>query len=66
MIWTTQKPDREGYWWYTEGFGKTVMAILIVHGDIWAIEVGDANSVRLDSLSGEWSSEPIPAPEEHP
>ncbi len=65
MKWTTEKPKAEGWYWWREFRGQVVVTsetvVLIKTGKVW---FANGRRENIKNLHGEWSSEPIPMPEE--
>lgn len=79
MIWTKELPKKAGWWWFRDVPSQTKPDILYVfweapwgkdheYGGYWAWVYGyDTDDFgNVEHLPGEWSSEPIPEPEEQP
>jgi hypothetical protein len=59
MNWTTEKPKQVGWYWHRED-GEDYVVLLII-GEVWFM---GGRREKLRNVNGEWSSEPIPMPED--
>ena len=67
MIWTTDKPTKPGwYWWRTQGTEASVVRIIHTDEGGLIIQFETGHCTHLHTVRGEWSSTPVPEPEEQP
>ena len=66
MRWTKTKPSEPGWWWYRDKvtLNQVPRCILVVDDDGVLRAYSGGWNVMLQRDPGEWSSEPIPEPEE--
>lgn len=59
MTWTTQKPTKPGFWFYRNGFTRTMFLIMNERGELQTEYYTQVKEID----GGEWAG-PIPEPEE--
>lgn len=68
MKWTTEKPTKEGWYWYNDTVtGKSKEIVFIWRSGIGDLHIGfntESEVYLLSEIYGEWSDQPIPEPEE--
>lgn len=60
MKWTTEKPTREGWYWYRWSTHHTIQIVRHRHGIIDGIYGDEGN---IEAWNGLWSDTPISQPE---
>lgn len=63
MIWTTQKPEKPGYWWHRAEYEKPGVLKVYRINDELKIEAGVGFKLLSLVEGGEWAG-PLPEPEE--
>jgi len=67
MRWCKNKPDREGYWWYSEDIGRRYLIPIVYKVEVCesavsgfiASERNYSDNIDLSLLDGYWSDTPI-------
>ena len=63
--WTTEKPKEEGWYWYREKRGADEKIYQIINNEDGYLYIAlHDHKISLHYVIGEWSSTPIPRPEE--